>query len=152
MLSSYKRKILRHNKIFNFFICFCLIFCVFCIEYVYADSMSREEAIAQRLAPIGKIHLTGGGSMSKKIVVKLAKDAGKKRYHSTCFACHDSGAAGAPIIGDKKAWKVRLAEGINIVYEKAIKGYRSMPAKGGCLSCSDKEIKMAVDYIIKKCS
>ena len=34
---------------------------------------------------------------------------GQKTYQSTCQACHASGAAGAPKLGDKDAWAPRIA-------------------------------------------
>ena len=40
-----------------------------------------------------------------------ASDAGKKTYDSSCMACHATGAAGAPKLGDKAAWAPRIAAG-----------------------------------------
>ena len=37
---------------------------------------------------------------------------GKATYQQTCFACHGTGAAGAPKAGDKAAWKDRIAKGL----------------------------------------
>jgi cytochrome c5 len=31
----------------------------------------------------------------------------------------------------------------------AINGYNAMPAKGGCASCPDEEIEVAVKYIVE---
>ena len=113
--------------------------------------LSREEAIAERLAPIGNVYLADGESLNTKIEKKLSKDAGMKRYKSMCFACHDTGASGAPKIGDKALWSNRIKnQSIETIYKHAIEGYKAMPAKGGCVSCSDEEIKMAVDYILEK--
>ena len=113
--------------------------------------LSREDAIAERLAPIGDVYLTGGEALGTKIEKKLSKDAGVKRYKSMCFACHDTGASGAPKIGDKALWSNRIKnQSIETIYKHAIEGYKAMPAKGGCVSCSDEEIKMAVDYMLEK--
>jgi len=113
--------------------------------------LNREDAIAERIAPVGDVYLSGGSSLDTKIEKKLSKDAGIKRYKSMCFACHDTGASGAPKLGDKAAWDTRIkSQSLETVYKHAIEGYKAMPAKGGCVSCSDDEIKMAVDYIIDK--
>ncbi|MEE9304069.1 MAG: c-type cytochrome, partial [Thiotrichaceae bacterium] len=42
---------------------------------------------------------------------------GAKLYSTTCFACHDTGAAGAPKTGDAAAWKDRIALGKDVLYE-----------------------------------
>ena len=71
----------------------------------------------------------------------------KKAYTDNCAMCHDTGVAPAP--GDKAAWKPYLADGINSVYNNAIKGKGGMPPKGGS-SLSDRDFKSVVDYIINQ--
>lgn len=77
-------------------------------------------------------------------------DAGKKLYASVCAVCHGAGIAGAPKFGDKAAWAPRIAQGLDTLYDHAIKGYQGkngvMPAKGGS-SAPDDEVKAAVRYI-----
>jgi cytochrome c5 len=77
---------------------------------------------------------------------KVSADAGKKLYETACMACHASGAAGAPKVGDKAAWAPRLKKGADVLHANAIKGIGAMPPKGGA-SASDAEIKAAVDYM-----
>jgi cytochrome c5 len=81
---------------------------------------------------------------------KLAADAGKTLYSTTCVACHGAGIAGAPKFGDKAAWAPRIAQAAPVLYEHAIKGFQGkagmMPPKGGS-SASDDEVKAAVDYM-----
>lgn len=77
---------------------------------------------------------------------------GQKTYQAACFACHGTGAAGAPKLGDKANWKPRIAAGNKTLYEHAIKGYKGkkgfMPAKGGRADLSDDAVKAAVDYMV----
>ena len=79
------------------------------------------------------------------------KADGKKAYDTACVACHGTGIAGAPKVGDKSAWSARVAQGTNVLYEHAIKGFQGktglMPAKGGNTSLSDAEVKAAVDFM-----
>ena len=79
---------------------------------------------------------------------------GQAVYNSGCMACHMSGAAGAPKLGDKEAWVARIAQGIEVVYEHAIQGFQGqtgvMPAKGGFVHLSDDYIKAAVDYMVSQ--
>ncbi len=77
---------------------------------------------------------------------------GKKVYDTACTACHAAGIAGAPKSGDKAAWAPRIAQGANVLYDHAIKGFQGkaglMPAKGGNTSLSDADVKAAVDYMV----
>ncbi len=73
---------------------------------------------------------------------------GKKVYQKYCAVCHATGAAGAPKLGDNTEWQTRLKIGKEQVYNRAIQGFNSMPAKGTCTGCSDDAIKAAVDYLI----
>jgi cytochrome c5 len=59
-----------------------------------------------------------------------------------------SGAAGAPITGKVDQWSVRIAKGNDTLYNNAINGIGVMPAKGGLMSLSDDDVKLAVDYMI----
>jgi len=73
---------------------------------------------------------------------------GEATYKSICFACHGTGAAGAPKLGDKAMWAPRIATGNDALYAAAINGKGAMPAKGGNPALSDGDIKGAVDYMV----
>ncbi|HMU88053.1 MAG TPA: c-type cytochrome, partial [Agitococcus sp.] len=75
---------------------------------------------------------------------------GEDVYKAVCAMCHGAGVAGAPKFGDKAAWKARIAQGTPVLYDHALKGIRAMPAKGTCATCTEKEIKNAVDYMVSK--
>jgi len=79
---------------------------------------------------------------------------GAQVFGQSCAACHVSGIAGAPKLGDQAQWKTRLAKGTKVLYANALNGISSsigvMPAKGGNASLSDAEVKAAVDYIVAK--
>jgi cytochrome c5 len=66
-------------------------------------------------------------------------------------ACHGAGIAGAPKYGDKAAWAPRIAQGSNVLYDHALKGFQGkagvMPPKGGS-SAPDADVKAAVDYMV----
>lgn len=86
-----------------------------------------------------------------KAVADAARADGKKIYEGACAACHGSGVAGAPKMGDKAAWAPRIKQGSSTLYDHAIKGFQGkagvMPAKGGS-AASDDEVKAAVDYMV----
>ncbi|MGS0468737.1 c-type cytochrome [Cobetia marina] len=64
------------------------------------------------------------------------------------MACHTTGAAGAPRLGEAGDWEARLAKGDETLYTHAIEGFNAMPAKGGNPALSDEEVKAAVDYLL----
>jgi len=74
---------------------------------------------------------------------------GEAVYNAACSACHATGVAGAPKVGDKSGWAARLAKGKPILYDHALKGFNNvMPAKGGNPALSDADVKAAVDYLV----
>jgi cytochrome c5 len=132
-----------------------------------APDMS-EEAIAVRIKPVGELNLGPGGAAeapatpapatplpapaaavqpAAAAAPAAAVRSGEEVYQQACAMCHVAGLAGAPRTGDKTAWQARIAQGKATLYEHAIKGFRTMPAKGGNLSLSDAEVRAAVDYL-----
>lgn len=79
---------------------------------------------------------------------QVAAADGKGIYDKACFACHASGAAGAPMTGDKTAWAPRIKSGLDALVASALKGKGAMPPKGGNMALSDADIKAAVDYML----
>ncbi|MCP4696231.1 MAG: cytochrome c5 family protein [Gammaproteobacteria bacterium] len=75
---------------------------------------------------------------------------GEQTYKAACFACHMTGAANAPKLGDKAAWAPRIAQGIEVLREHSIKGYKGMPPKGGRIDLSDQSVLAAVAYMVLK--
>jgi c(7)-type cytochrome triheme protein len=75
---------------------------------------------------------------------------GKAIYDATCVACHSTGAAGAPKLGDAAAWAPRVKTGAPALYNNAIKGKGAMPAKGGNAALSEADVRAAVNYMISQ--
>jgi len=75
--------------------------------------------------------------------------AGKTIYQNYCASCHAAGGAGAPKFGDAAAWGPLVQQGMDTLYNNAIHGIKEMPPKGNCQSCTDEQIKQAVDFIVK---
>ncbi|MDW7746597.1 c-type cytochrome [Halomonas sp.] len=74
---------------------------------------------------------------------------GEAIYNQICMACHETGAAGAPVRGNAEQWSARLEQGIETLYDHSINGFNAMPAKGGNPSLSDDEVKAATDYLVQ---
>jgi cytochrome c5 len=106
-----------------------------------SDGLS-EEAIAQRIQRVGTLKIDDPNDMS-------ALKTGTEVYNSQCLACHASGAAGAPKLGDLAAWGPRIAQGYEVLLQSALKGKGAMGAQGGG-DLKDVEIARAVVYLVNQ--
>jgi len=124
-----------------------LILMVILANFISSDEQPQDEmvteAVNERIKPVAKV--TIGAPKVAKVVAASPKDS----YQSSCFACHGTGAAGAPKLGDKSAWKARIAQGKSTLYSHAINGFKGMPPRGGS-SLDDKAIKAVIDYMVSK--
>jgi len=110
----------------------------------------QEQQVAERIAPEGHVSMAGQvASVSSSSASAGAARSGSDIYASNCIACHSSGVAGAPILGDVAAWTARLTKGVETVYTNAINGIGAMPARGTCMDCSDDEVIAAIDHILE---
>ena len=102
-----------------------------------------ESKIKENIQPVAKVELAqvvseGSASGGK---------SGEEVYKTVCLMCHQAGMLNAPKFGDTQAWAPRIAQGYEVLVQHAIKGIRSMPAKGGNASLSDNEVASAVLYM-----
>lgn len=106
----------------------------------------NTQKIADRLAPVGQFSAETVVAAAAPVVADLT---GAEAY-APCAACHTSGVAGAPIIGDAAIWAERLKKGTETLYSNAINGINAMPAKGGFVNLTDNTVKAAVDYMLEE--
>lgn len=105
-----------------------------------AGSKAMEpEAIAKRIAPVGRVELKDASDPA-------AMKTGEQVYQAACAACHNSGAAGAPKLGNAGDWAARIKTGYDTLLNSALKGKGAMGAQGGG-DYSDLEIGRAVVYM-----
>ena len=124
----------------------------------YAD----DNEIIERVKPVGQLIVVEGTAAASPAAATDAvpaaeaapatADTGKATYDTACFACHGTGAAGAPILGNKEAWTPRVGKGIDTLYSNAINGINAMPPKGGAMSLTDEQVKAVVDYMVGQSS
>lgn len=69
-------------------------------------------------------------------------------YQTVCATCHDNGIKNAPKINDHINWQLRSHKGLGVLYLHVINGYNRMPPLGGCVTCTNEDIKAAVDYML----
>lgn len=75
---------------------------------------------------------------------------GKAVYMQICRACHATGVAGAPVMGDRNAWRPRISAGSEALLESALRGKGGMPPKGGNPGLSDAQVRAAMEYMISQ--
>lgn len=121
-----------------------------------------DEAVAQRIKPVGEVILAGSPEAAAVAAAtpapadaakgtgeaKSAALDGKGVYDKVCMVCHAAGVAGAPKTGDKAAWAPRIKQGMDALYASSLKGKGAMPPKGGAAQLSEGEVKAAVDYLV----
>ncbi len=85
-------------------------------------------------------------------VMQLAQNSDgfevERVYMQSCWACHNSGAAGAPKVGTAADWAPRIEKGMDTLLANAINGINAMPAKGLCFTCTDDDLKDLIQYMV----
>ncbi len=106
-----------------------------------SDGMTAD-AVGRRIQPVGSIEIRDAANPG-------VQKTGEQVVQAQCGACHVSGAAGAPKIGDEPAWAPRIKTGYEALLTSALKGKNAMGAQGGG-DYSDVEIGRAVVYMANK--
>ena len=83
----------------------------------------NPEAVAERIQPVGKLEFGAAGGGTAR--------SGEEVVKAVCGACHLTGAAGAPKVGDNAAWGPRIKAGLKSLVDNASKGIKAMPPRGG---------------------
>ena len=78
---------------------------------------------------------------------------GKEVYSRSCSTCHAYGLSGAAKLVDFDYWDRVADKGMDTIFTHVKKGYRgkrgTMPPKGNCFNCSDKELQASILYIFE---
>jgi cytochrome c5 len=120
----------------------------------------------ERIRPFGEVAVAGqdnsalaieptavpvAGGAPAAATAAAAPTDGKSVFDVACAACHGTGIAGAPRIGDSAAWAPRIAQGMATLEKHAIEGFQGaagfMPAKGGRTDLSDEAVRAAVEHM-----
>jgi cytochrome c5 len=110
----------------------------------HTDKKGDEEAVNARIQPVAKVELAAAGAAAA-----AGNRSGEEIYKATCAACHDTGAAGAPKMGDKGAWGPRLGQGLAGLVKSATAGKNAMPPKGGS-DATPEELARVIAYMTNK--
>lgn len=119
------------------FIIIGLVYYVTSANQPAAGASTAPEAVAARIQKVGTVEIRDANRALK---------SGEEVFKAQCTACHSSGAAGAPKLGDKAAWAARIKSGYDHLLESALKGKGAMGAQGGG-DFEDLEIALGVVYM-----
>jgi cytochrome c5 len=141
---------------------------------LFADSAGgagTPTQVAARLAPIGSVTVAEPAAPAEQVAAAAPEAAaaaaptevttapaaeapengkGEAIYAQSCFACHATGAAGAPLLGDAATWGPRIAQGMDALMATVVNGKGAMPPRGTCAACSDEDLRAAVEYMLSK--
>ncbi len=83
--------------------------------------------------------------------LNLAHAGTPELYNQACATCHAAAVLGAPKAGDKAAWDARIkAEGLPTMVQHVKGGYKNMPARGLCNTCTDEDFSNLIHYMATK--
>ena len=102
------------------------------------------ETTSSLILPVANIKLSAAPAVPK------GAKTGEQVVTAICGACHNTGAAGAPKVGDNAAWAPRLGLGLDGLTKSAIAGKNAMPARGGGADLTDEEIARAIAFMANK--
>ena len=102
-----------------------------------AGADNSSEAVAARIQKVGAVQVKDANRPAK---------TGEEVFKAQCGACHLSGAAGAPKMGDTAAWAPRIKTGYAALLNSALKGKNAMGAQAGG-EHNDYEIARSVVYL-----
>jgi len=100
------------------------------VDYMLHKSLTRSQ----------ELDLKSGGA-------KKFPTSGQTIYNENCATCHAEGKLGAPIVGDKSAWKPLIEKNIDVLIQKTMHGTHH-PKRGGCEQCSTREVIDAIKYMV----
>ena len=118
------------------------------------DTAAVDEKVAEHVNPVAQLTVGPAPAAGQQASAKPAVVDGKSVFQGACFACHGTGAAGAPKLGDKANWGPRIAKGLDVLKMHALHGFQGksgvMPPKGGRADLSDEQVIAAMEYMVSQ--
>jgi len=130
-------------------ICLFILFGFQSVGFAAEATTAREQQIESNIQPVGQVNIAGQQSAAAAGGATAVLTP-QQHYDNTCKLCHGPGLAGAPAVGNKGQWAPRVAEGLDTLVQHAIQGYKGMPARGTCATCSDADIKAIVELMVNQ--
>lgn len=78
----------------------------------------------------------------------LRLNNGYKVYDMICFSCHNTGEAGAPVLGVPSAWDDRIKLGLDGLTKSVVEGKGHMYVRAGSADYSEADFRNIVEYMM----
>ncbi|MCP4075723.1 MAG: cytochrome c5 family protein [Gammaproteobacteria bacterium] len=110
---------------------------------------SANETLADRIRPVVTLDdiLNADETVVQAETTEVATKTPADLYQAACMACHTTGVANAPKLGDNAVWATRAGLGLEGLLQSAIKGKGAMPPKGAS-TYSDEELRSVIEYML----
>jgi len=69
------------------------------------------------------------------------------QWSRNCALCHVRGEGGAPVLGDRAAWKVRWKKGEAELLRNTVEGVNNMPPLGYCMDCRREDFLALIRFM-----
>lgn len=68
-------------------------------------------------------------------------------YSHACRNCHINESSGAPLAGDRAAWRDRWRQGPSVLLTHTLQGFNGMPAGGQCFRCTMQDYEALIRFM-----
>jgi glucose/arabinose dehydrogenase/mono/diheme cytochrome c family protein len=111
------------------------------------SGLHRLDREAEPKPKAGAIAKSGGAPTAAPAAKEPKVHPGKQYYDLVCSGCHNSGASGAPVLGDYEQWQPIMEQPMALTRERVMNGYNAMPERGLCYTCDESGLMKMVDYM-----
>lgn len=109
-------------------------------------SHSGQGIVVTKWSPRKNTLKADAAYVSEQDVMKKASTM-HSNYKEYCAKCHDSGAFGAPVKSNYQVWSTLSEKGANSLLNSVVHGKGKMPARGGCVECSDADLMELINHL-----
>lgn len=78
----------------------------------------------------------------------VLNDAVLRQWTHSCALCHVSGNGGAPRVGNTDEWRLRVEQGVEVLYQHTVEGFNNMPPLGYCMSCERDDFMAMIEFMV----
>lgn len=107
--------------------------------------------IALALSSAGCTHSDAPVTREQVVARAQGMSPGDRRlaglYSQSCRACHLAPDSGAPLTGDRVAWKARWTKGMPALLKSTVGGLRGMPPGGQCVACGPADYEALIRFM-----
>jgi len=68
-------------------------------------------------------------------------------YELSCKTCHTDPENGAPLTGDKAAWRPVMKKEMDVLLDNVLNGFEGMPPLGQCFECQQEDFESMIRFM-----